>query len=166
MLMTSESSARDQFHEALASFAHAMLVTRTPEGVLRARPMAIADIDQDECVWFTTSEQSGKIDEISADPHVCVTFQEGHHFLSLSGEAELVHDREKIRQLWSEAWRPWFPGGADDPNLVLLCVGPREGELWDRSGLQGLKYLFEAVHARIGRRQMQEDKRLHQRIQL
>jgi general stress protein 26 len=128
--------------------------------------MAVAEVDANDCVWFTTSEQSGKIDEISADPHVCVTLQDGRRFLSLSGQAELVHDREKIRRLWREAWRPWFPAGEDDPSVVLLRVAAREGEHWDRSGLQGLRYMFEAVRARVERRQMQEGERRHQRVQL
>lgn len=164
--MSAELSSREQLHEVLAAFEHGMLVTRTGDGALRARPMAVAEIGADDTIWFTTSDQSGKIDEIAADAHVCITFQEGHRFVSLSGEAFLVHDREKQRQLWREAWRPWFPGGEDDPHLVLLRVVPSEGEYWDRGGMQGLKYLFEAVRARVERRPMQTDEREHGRVEL
>lgn len=158
--------SHQQFHEILTSFPRGMLVTRTREGNLRARPMAVAEVDRDETVWFTTAEQSGKIDEIDSDPHICITFQEGARFLSLTGEAQLVHDRDRIRRLWSEAWRPWFPGGEDDPSLVLLRIVPYEGEFWDRSGLQGLKYAFEAVRARVEHRQMRTDQQQHQRLRL
>lgn len=164
--MSAERSSREQLHEVLTSFEQGMLVTRTAEGALRARPMAVAEIDEDDAVWFTTSEGPGKIDEIAGDSHVCVTFQDGQRFLSLSGDAEVVHDRAKLSRVWNEAWRPWFPGGEDDPSLVLLRITPRDGEYWDRSGVQGLKYLFEAVRARVEHRQMRTDERQHGRVRL
>jgi Pyridoxamine 5'-phosphate oxidase like len=27
--------------------------------------------------------------------------------------------------------RPWFPGGANDPDLVLLAVQPQLADIWD-----------------------------------
>ena len=44
---------------------------------------------------------------------------------------ELVHDKEKMRALWSPWLKPWFPKGLDDPDLVLLKVSILAVEYWD-----------------------------------
>src|SRR3954464_7761859 len=40
-----------------------------------------------------------------------------HEYVSLSGSARIVKDAEKLKELWSEAFRVWFPAGLDDPEL-------------------------------------------------
>ena len=54
-----------------------------------------------------------------------------HDYLSVSGAAELVDDKEKMQALWSPWIRPWFPKGLDDPDLALLKVSIMEAEYWD-----------------------------------
>lgn len=141
------NSPREQFQETLKRFDNAMLVTKTLEGQLRARPMAVAQCESDGDLWFVTDDESGKTDEIARDPNVAVVFQSGAHFLSLTGTATLCRDRDKVEALWNEAWRVWFPEGVDDKNLVLVNVTTTDGEYWDVSGLKGLQYLFDAGKA-------------------
>lgn len=144
-----------------------MLVTRSTAGELRARPMAVAQVEADNDLWFVTGTGSGKMDEIAADPHVCVTFQSSSQFLSLSGQATLVRDRQKIDQLWNEAWKVWFPEGKQDPSLALLRVEAHEGEYWDRSGVEGLKYLFQAGKAYLqGTRPETDQQQQHRKVDL
>ena len=52
-------------------------------------------------------------------------------YLSVSGTAELVHDKKKMQALWSPWLKPWFPKGPDDPELALLKVGIIAVEYWD-----------------------------------
>ena len=33
-----------------------------------------------------------------------------------------ICDRERLARLWKVEWKVWFPGGQDDPNLVLDTV--------------------------------------------
>lgn len=143
--MHDESQAR--FHELLARFSHGMLVTRTSTGDLRARPLAVALVEEIGDLWFVTSLESGKVTEVLKDPHVCVTFQEGARYLSVTGRAVVVCDDEKLRSVWQERWRIWFPGGIDDPQAVLLQVTAETGEFWDRGGLKAVQYLFRAGRA-------------------
>lgn len=159
-------SPRQQFQETLSRFESAMLVTKTTDGGLRARPMAVARCESDADLWFVTDVVSGKIEEIAHDPNVAVTFQRGSHFLSLSGEATLCRDRTKTEQLWNEAWRAWFPGGVDDDNLVLVHVRSNEGEYWDVSGLTGIQYLFEAGKAYLKGERPTIDEDRHGRVSL
>jgi general stress protein 26 len=136
-----------KLRELLDEFGVAMLVTRTADGGLRARPMALADAEPNGTLWFATDRHSGKVDELDHDPHVAVTMQSKLKFVSLSGTAATVDDRAKLSQLWKAEWKVWFPGGKDDPNVVLLKVDGSAGEYWDNSGVSGVKYLIEAGKA-------------------
>lgn len=138
------TSPQVKLREMLEAFGVAMLVTRTPEGELRGRPMALAEVEPGGTLWFATGRRSGKVDELANDGHVAVTMQSGAKFVSLSGRATTVDDRARIERLWKVEWKVWFPGGKDDPDLVLLRVDGSNGEYWDNSGTSGLKYLIEA----------------------
>ena len=72
-----------------------------------------------------------KLDEIEKDGHVVVTMQSSTKFISLSGRATPVDDRGKIARLWKVEWKVWFPGGKDDPNILLLRIDGDTGEYWD-----------------------------------
>jgi general stress protein 26 len=137
----------EKFRALLEEFGLAMLVTRTPAGTLRARPMALAEAEADGTVWFATDRHSGKVEDLAQDSHAAVTMQSSTKFVSLSGTASIVDDRERVRRLWKAQWKVWFPGGQDDPNLVLLKLAGSTGEYWDNSGTAGLKYLVEAGKA-------------------
>ncbi|WP_437593747.1 pyridoxamine 5'-phosphate oxidase family protein [Sorangium sp. So ce1000] len=145
-----ETGSREKLLEILKKFQTAMLVTHASQGALRARPMALMRVDDSTGdVWFMTSIDSGKVDEIESHPEVNVTLQEGRRFLSLSGRASIVRNRAKIEALWSEEAKIFFPKGKDDPYLALIHVSPREGEYWDNEGAAGLKFLVEAVKAYV-----------------
>ena len=88
-----------------------------------------------------------KLNEIERDGHVVVTMQSSTKFISLSGRATPVDDREKLARLWKAEWKIWFPDGKDDPNIRLLRIDGDTGEYWDNSGTSGVKYLIEAGKA-------------------
>src|SRR5882757_1513401 len=80
-----------KLRELLGEFGVAMLVTRTTDGSLRARPMALADVEPNGTLWFVTDRHSGKVDELEHDTHVAVTMQSRLKFVSLSGTAAAVN---------------------------------------------------------------------------
>ncbi|MFO0788331.1 MAG: pyridoxamine 5'-phosphate oxidase family protein [Pirellulales bacterium] len=137
----------EKLQELLEDFDSAMLVTRTPDGCLRSRPMAVADVEANGTLWFVTERYSGKIDELARDGHVNVAMQSSMKFVSISGMAVVVDDPRKVAELWNESWKVWFPGGRDDPSLTLIKVAGDTGEYWDNSGTSGIKYLIEAGRA-------------------
>jgi general stress protein 26 len=143
----------DHFDQLVRSFETAMLVTHVKQGDLRARPMSLASVDAKGELWFSTGVHSGKASEVLMDPHVAIVMQRSDQFVSITGTAEVVIDRRKASELWSETWRPWFPDGPDDRELVLIHVHSKEAEFWDLRGLRGFIYLFDAVrHAVQGDR--------------
>ncbi|HEY0710543.1 MAG TPA: pyridoxamine 5'-phosphate oxidase family protein, partial [Polyangia bacterium] len=144
-----EAEKRKHLHELIEEFDSAMLVTRTPAGELRARPLAIAEAQEDGLLYFATSIDSGKVHEVESDAHVCVTLQDKRRFVSISGRARVVQDRALIDDLYEEEWKVWFPKGKGDPSLAVLVVDATAAEYWDNTGAKGLGYLFEAAAAYV-----------------
>ena len=115
---------------------YAMFTTRgEDEAALHARPMAYRKVEDDGDLWFFTKNDSRKVRELTRDPRVLVSFADpkDQTFVSISGQAEVVDDREKVSALWNEIYRAWFPGGVQDPNVVLVRVRAEHAEYWDNS---------------------------------
>lgn len=111
----------------------AMLTTVDPNGSLYSRPMIAQEIEEDGSLWFFTSKSSGKIHSIQSDQHVNLAYSSppDSKYISVSGKAEVVVDKEKAAQLWSPMHRAWFPEGVNDPELVMIKVNVESAEYWD-----------------------------------
>jgi general stress protein 26 len=157
----SEAEKLKRLSELVMRFDTAMLVTRTTDGGMRARPLSIADHNEDGTLFFSTSVEAPKVREIEADPHVNVVMQDGRRYVSISGVAKVVRDRGLVERLWSPSWKIWFPNGKDDPSLCLLRVEPLEAAYWDMTGTVGIKYVFEMAKAYVtgSRPRSDEDER-------
>jgi general stress protein 26 len=104
-----------------------MLTTHSDDGLLRARPMSNnGEVEFDGDVWFFSAADSRKVEEIGADPSVELSYADTRRylFISMSGEAEIVSDVEKKRELWVEELERWFEGGPDSDEIVLIKVTP------------------------------------------
>ena len=121
--------------EMIKGIRTAMLVTNTEGGVPRSRPMSTQDVDFDGTVWFFTGVDTRKAQEIARNPTVAVTYASSgkETYVSLTGRAELVDDRARIREYWNPFLKAWFDG-PDDPSLRLLKVDISEAEYWDTPG--------------------------------
>ncbi len=133
--------------DLMGDFDTAMLVTRSDDGSLDSRPMAIAQVEVDGRMWFVTDRSSGKIANLMLDAEVAVAMQSSNKFLSISGTAHAVDDRAKLNELWNEAWKVWFPDGKASQSIVLLRIDPTHGQYWDNSGMTGVKYLLQTGKA-------------------
>jgi general stress protein 26 len=131
----------------LKKFDTAVLVSHTRDGGWHARPMAIASVEDSGDLYFSTSLASPKVGELETDPGAMVTLQSSDRFAAVQGTAEILRERSEIDRLWSESWRVWFPGGKTDPSLCLIRLRPKHAEYWDRRGLKGLSFAFEAARA-------------------
>lgn len=152
-----DRNPQEHLYNLLKDFPTAMLVSRAEDGAMHARPMAVAELQPDADAYFATRIDSPKVDEILRSPDVLVTFQSATQFGSISGRATFEKDKALIDRLWSDTWRPWLPGGKEDPSLVIIRVDAREGEYWDNSGVHGLKFLFEGLSAAIQGEKMKGD---------
>jgi general stress protein 26 len=139
----------------LREFDAATLVTRARGGSLHGRPMALAQVEDNVTLWFITSAVSAKVDEVAEDPRAMVTLQGASRFVCITGNAELVFDPKQIKALWKEQYRAWYEG-ENDPDIVLVRFTPFDAEYWDSSGLQGLKYAFQAARAYVPGQKLDE----------
>ena len=123
-----------KLREMVKEIDFCMLTTVDDNGDLHSRPMSVnGDIDRDGDLWFFTNVSSHKVSEISRSPKVNVSFADpdNQHYVSISGKAELVRDRNKIEELWKPEFKMWFPEGKDDPKIALLRVNLEKAEYWD-----------------------------------
>jgi general stress protein 26 len=58
----------------------------------------------------------------------------GGSWVSLTGDAGVVEDVAKKRELWNSAVEAWFPQGPDDDGVVLIKVEADSAEYWDSPG--------------------------------
>ena len=128
----------------------AMLTTVEDDGSLRSRPMYTQQVEFDGELWFFTADDSGKVEEISREHQVNLSYAEpkDSRYVSVSGVAELVKDRSKIEELWSPMLKAWFEDGLDDPHLALLRVRVTEAEYWDDTSSK-MSQLFGMVKAAV-----------------
>lgn len=147
--MASNDDARNHLLDMIKKFDSAMLITRDRDGTSHARPMSIARLDDSRDMYFATNIESPKVREIEADPKVTLTMQGGGRFAAVTGVARIARDAALIDELWSEAWKVWFPGGKTDPNLCLISVDATGGEYWDNAGAKSVAYAFEALKAYV-----------------
>lgn len=120
-------------HDLIKDINIAMLTTIRPDGSLHSRPMATQQTEFDGELWFFTSDDSLKVDELKAHSAVNVSYAEPskNRYVSISGTAMLVRDRKMAEELWNPMYKAWFPKGLDDPQLALLRVDVEEAEYWD-----------------------------------
>ncbi|MBK0379459.1 pyridoxamine 5'-phosphate oxidase family protein [Mucilaginibacter segetis] len=143
----------------------AMLTTYSSEKGFNSRPMGTADVDDAGNIWFFTNEYSPKVSEISVENTVSLTYSDisNNSYLSIVAEAEIVDDKEKMKQLWNPFVKAFFPKGLDDPKLTLLKVTPTDAEYWD-SNSSSMVVLFNLLKAAVTGREYDEGK--HGKIDL
>lgn len=125
--------ARDRVKELVEDIDITMLTTVDADGRLVSRPMSTREMDDDGVIWFFTSDETKKADEVEADHDVNLAYcdAKGMRYVSVAGRATIVHDRARMEQLWSPSLDIWFEEGLDTPDIALLTVTPIVTEFWE-----------------------------------
>lgn len=124
---------RQELWRKLEKLRFAMVTTHDEQGAMTARPLTTQQIEDDGTAWFFIPLDGPIAEELARDPSVLVVYSDvgDNFYAALRGTARVIKDAAKIRELWSPLVGAWFPQGADDPNLGLLCVDIDKGEYWD-----------------------------------
>ena len=128
------SESLKKLRELIKDIDFCMLTTIDEAGDPHSRPMSSnGDIDHDGDLWFFTNASSHKVTEVAQSPKVNVSFADpdNQRYVSITGVAQLIRDRQKIDELWRPEFKLWFPKGKDDPDVALLKVNLEKGEYWD-----------------------------------
>lgn len=131
--------------ELIRNIKICMLTTHSSEQGLRSRPMITARHEFDGELWLFTHADDPKVKEIELDPHVNLVYSEPREdrYISISGQAQLIQNKQKAELLWTDSLNEWFSGGPEDPSLMLICVHVKEAEYWDAN----VQNLSDAVRA-------------------
>lgn len=123
----------DKLWDKIKDIKVSMLTTLDNENCLRSRPMYTQQTEFAGDIWFFTKEHSAKIHDVKKDKHVNLSYADidTSTFVSVSGNAEIVYDKQKINEFWDPTLKAWFPQGKDDPELCLICVKVDQAEYWD-----------------------------------
>jgi general stress protein 26 len=131
--MSDESTEKKikELYQLIEGIEVAMFTTRRPDGTLVSRPMATQTQAEGADLWFVTDRESHKLDELEQDSNVNLSYYRDRtrEWVSVSGTAQVSHDRRAIRELYRADWKIWFAdeggerdGGPNDPRLTLILV--------------------------------------------
>ena len=120
----------ETINHIITSTRFATVTTRTADGDLVSRPLAVLDRKFDGTVWFFTQDPSPKTDDIARDAHVNVAYADGASVVSLSGTATVDRDQARIDEFWNPWAEAWFDGGRQDPTVALLRIEATSAEYW------------------------------------
>lgn len=133
-----------------------MLTTRGDDGALVARLMSTQHhkhLDDSKDLWFMTRTDTHKVDEIERNPNVNLGYNKEGEWVSVSGTARIVTDRQTIRDLYSPSWKAWLEdnggaedGGPNDPRIALIVVGVDSAVYFKRTSSKPVMY-FQIARA-------------------
>ncbi|MGP9558309.1 pyridoxamine 5'-phosphate oxidase family protein [Psychrobacter sp. AOP7-A1-24] len=129
-------SKQDQINkiqEVIKDVKFAMMSTVNSKGDLHAWPMTTseANIGGKE-IWFIGDKTSDVVKDIQDNPKVGLSYatQDEKDYVSVSANAELPTDKDKLDELWSPVYNAFFEHGKEDENVQLIKVVPHGVECW------------------------------------
>ena len=132
--MSSAGPELGKLNELLKKFRFAMVTTRAQDGALHAHPLTVQETESDGDLWFIVGSHASAVEHVRRDPKVGLSFSTDGTWLSLAGEAEVVDDLSKLKELWSTSVEAWFPEGPSDPTVGLVKFSADSAEYWDSPG--------------------------------
>ena len=140
----------EKFIELIKEIKTCMLITKSADGKLSARPMNNAKVEEDGSVWFFTNEFSGKVAQISHENEIFLTYSSpsSNSYVAFNAVATLNDDKNIIDELWTPDMKAWFSEGKEDPKIMLIHAKPFEAEYWDHSSSK-IIMLFSMIKSAI-----------------
>lgn len=123
-----------RFSKLIKDIPFVMLTTiNNDDETLRSRPMTLQKAEFEGDLWFFAARTSPACLDIEENPKVNLAFAEPKDtaFVSATGIAEVVFDKEKATELWNPIYKAWFPEGLEDPELCLIRVVVESADYWD-----------------------------------
>lgn len=139
--------AKKKFKKLAEEINVCMFITNNTDEHNHTRPMATIEVDEGGALWFFTDVRSIKVDEVKRDRSVHLTYAHPgkESYMDVWGSAEVITDRQTIKDKWSTIVKPWFPDGPESPNLALLKVMPSDCYYWKSESGKMVKFLKMAA---------------------
>lgn len=128
-----------ELSKKMAKLDFAMLTTHAVDGGTTARPMSNnGDVEYHGDSYFFAYDDSRKIAEINADPHVTLSYTGAAGmlggpplFVAVAGAASLIKDRQAFEEHWTKDLDRYFPEGIDTPGVVMIKVHAATIRYWN-----------------------------------
>ena len=126
--MSTDAELKKKFWEALADSPFVFLA-RDGEPHSAVPMTAQLDKDADGKIWFFTRKDHvlAKMGPATAT----FSAKDNQLFARFSGMLTEEFSRERLDKEWSPMIDAWFPGGKDDPNLLMLRMDLGAAEIWN-----------------------------------
>ncbi|MEO8961509.1 MAG: pyridoxamine 5'-phosphate oxidase family protein [Ginsengibacter sp.] len=146
--------AIEKIKELVKDIGTCMFCTNVAEMPFRTRPMATIEVDDAGNLWFFSNASSDKNDEIKNDDIVQLIYAKNSssHFLTITGKAQLIKDKNKIEELWTPIAKAWFTEGKDDPDISVIKITPQDAYYWDTAHGKMITLLKIATSVVTGKR--------------
>lgn len=148
-----QNEAIDKLKELAEKIRVCMFCTKLGSPTISTRPMTITSVDEDGKLWFLSSGDSNKNEEISKDERVQLIFADpgSSQFVSIYGEADILTDDKSIETAWTPLAKAWYPGGKDDIFVTAIKVHPIEAHYWDTKNGKMISLIKMAAAAITGK---------------
>jgi general stress protein 26 len=141
-----EISREDAMAKAMKLLSGAktvFLATNGSHGHPNLRAMTPIKFEGVHTLWFATSQESSKVNELAGDNKAAVY---GYSPRSMSefrlwGNVDVLDDEGSREHIWTEALKKHFPEGANDPGMRVLRFSAVSGMYTAKDGQCGI---FEA----------------------
>lgn len=149
-----QEEALKKFKKLITDINVCMFITINRAEHEHTRPMATIDIEDDGTLWFFTDIRSIKVEEVAMDKLVHLTYAHPgkDSYIDVWGLANIVTDKQTIKDKWKTIVKAWFPDGVDDPNIAMLQVKPTESYYWDSETGKMVQFLKMAASVVTGKR--------------
>jgi general stress protein 26 len=119
--------------EEIKGIKTVMFTTIGLDGFLRSRPMLSQKQEFDGTLWYFCHLIDDKVKEIQLNNKVCLSFVSPADdvWVSISGTAEVISDRDVMQKMWNPGLKQWFPHEINDKKIALIKVTAHNGEYWE-----------------------------------
>jgi general stress protein 26 len=112
-----------------------MLSHRHADGSLHSHPLTTQnkELAADGCLYFFVSKATEVGQRLQQDGSVNLSYAnpDKDTWVSVTGNARVLDDMARKRELFNTMAKAWFPNGPDDPDMELVEVRIDEAEYWN-----------------------------------
>ena len=148
----------EKIQDVIKDIKYSMMSTVNSKGDLHAWPMTTIETSlAAREIWFIGDKNSDVVKDIQDNSNIGLTYssQDEKDYVSITGNAELVNDQDKLEALWSAMDNAFFEQGKEDPDVQLIKVVPKGAECW-LSG-NGAVNMFKMAAAAVQSGETAED---------